>query len=80
MTLEYSFEDMIKALEKWGYEVKLEDGVEIHKHYFHEEEVPRKVWVVYLNGSSMAEWVGLGARRVEFVFEQEFRTRLLRLV
>lgn len=80
MTLEFSFEDKVKCLEKIGYRIELEDTVEFVKHYYHEEEVPRKVWVVRYKGESVSEWAGLGARRVDFVFEQEVRRRLIGLL
>jgi hypothetical protein len=83
MMLQFSFNEMMSALERAGYECRLEDEVEIRDYPGgREEHRPFKVWNIFYKGNKMTEagWERLGGtQRVERVFRMELQKKLLNL-
>lgn len=82
MILQFSFQDMLTALEKIGYECKLEEEVEVIDFPGGSEERPFKVWNAYCKGNKMTD-AGFdrlgGTQRIERIFKMELTKRILNL-
>lgn len=80
VALIFSDEQMVEALQRIGYEVKLEEE-EFRTERVGNQDVYglRKVWNVYDKGEALFVWAGPGISRVEFVFKRELENRLLGL-
>lgn len=78
MTLQYTLDEMIKALEKAGYECKLEK--EIDSSYSVDREF--YVWNCYYSGNKLmeTEFQRLsGTERLQRIFKYEMQKRILNL-
>jgi hypothetical protein len=81
ITLVYNLQEMTSALEKIGYTIKLEKEMETVSYYHNQtDEVERNVYNCYYRGERINLFDRqFGAKRVEAVFEQELRKRVLSL-
>lgn len=78
--MKFTEQDMIEALEKIGYVVKTEkEPFEVSKYGNTDSVEERVVINVYYRGDAMAIWAGAGSRRLEYVFEQELKKKMLGL-
>jgi hypothetical protein len=82
MTLIFTFEEMLKSLEKIGYECRMEEEIETIDYNGHEQHKAFKVWNCYYKGNLMTE-LGFdrlgGTQRLERVFKYEVSKRILGL-
>lgn len=78
MNITFSTEDMIKALETSGYDVKLEE-MEIDVDRLGVEKEMRKVWIIRKDGQEVCSWGQYGTFRLRWAFEREIEKRLLKL-
>jgi hypothetical protein len=80
ITLGYTTEDMISSLQRIGYEVKFEKENTYVTYFNHEQPIEKAVYNCYYKGNrmDMFDWK-FGTGRLEMVFEQEIRKRILSL-
>ncbi len=80
MNINFSTEEMIKALTEIGYEVKLESTEYTMNFGNHLSDITKEVPVynVYRYGEQMIS-SGTGDYRLKWVFEQELKNRVLGL-
>lgn len=81
ITLVYDKDEMISALIKAGYEVRKEKEVQAVRTYHDQtQDVEHVVWNVYWKGERIELWdYFYGMKRVEAIFEQELRKRIIGL-
>jgi hypothetical protein len=76
----FSKQEMISALERLGYEIKVETESVVEEPYKnYEEKREYNVYNVYKDGVKYCEYSGYGLRRVQVVFETELKKRILHL-
>lgn len=81
ITLVYDKDEMISALIKAGYEVRKEKEVQTVRTYHDQtEDVEQSVYNVYYKGTRIDLWDHFyGLKRVQYVFEQELRKKIISL-
>lgn len=77
----FTHDQMVSALERIGYEVKLEEiEIEVELSRFSTEMQKRWIWNVYEGGEPVTVDPRLmGGDRVEFVFKRELEIKMLEL-
>lgn len=84
-SIQFTNDEMIEYLKKWGYEVKSERR-QFWRSVYHDdvEEYTMKVWIVYKDGEEQK--TGLTGtdyehgRVVQRIFEPEFKKRLRKIL